>query len=610
MSSRLASASKSPPKRVTMPPLPLPIPTALSRASTPPSPSPARGMGSLETEMGFLSVGTTNTRPSSSATSPLAGAGVTPLREDDVFAYAPPTGPAALRGLPGHISQRVDASFRGPATAFGSFEPRADRLIQGPNARNAQGIFPPEALIFVANLSSQKTVEQLQQSCHEVFDEFGTCHIFVKYDPRRHPFAFVQFENVEDANQAMTYTTDLELDGRKIRLERGKADRAVIMSKKDGSALTEAEARGVLEPYGKVELCVPAESNHLNIRGMYVKFAFYLDCRDALKNHNNMKSPYTIVLAPAMEPRFNLGPDGLLMVRGFASPRSIMDARSIFVGNLPEFATRPEVEALFQEFGSIIQTNIIKKAFTDGGINVFAFVEFAHPNEADRASLAERELHGNKLRIEPKEYSSRRASRFNIEKPIVHHHAPRYNHNHNNNHTGPMMMNRGGGGGGPRAYDYNYHHPSSSAAAAVVRQFPVYTNNTSTPYHNPPGAPTLYHAQPIFNPMMTQVETPPHHSYGMNNNGQGYGHGHGHGHQSNIAALPGSAAAYQTPPSSSNNYAQHALPLGLFTPTPQGNNNDYCGSYASSHPWVVPNNGAAPGHHYNTNTDNEGTYWR
>lgn len=153
------------------------------------------------------------------------------------------------------------------------------------------------------------------------------------------------------------------------------------MSKKDGSALTEAEARGVLEPYGKVELCVPAESNHLNIRGMYVKFAFYLDCRDALKvrmttsqrrqhtnpqiqNHNNMKSPYTIVLAPAMEPRFNLGPDGLLMVRGFASPRSIMDARSIFVGNLPEFATRPEVEALFQEFGSIIQTNIIKKAFS------------------------------------------------------------------------------------------------------------------------------------------------------------------------------------------------------------------------------------------------------
>lgn len=85
----------------------------------------------------------------SSATSPLPGAAITPLRDDDVFAYAPPTGPAALRGLPGHSSQSITPSFRGPVP-FGSFEPRADRVLQGPNARNAQGMFPPEALIFVA----------------------------------------------------------------------------------------------------------------------------------------------------------------------------------------------------------------------------------------------------------------------------------------------------------------------------------------------------------------------------------------------------------------------------------------------------------------------------
>lgn len=52
------------------------------------------------------------------------------------------------------------------------------------------------------------------------------------------------------------------------------------------------------------------------------------------------------------------------MVRGFASPRSIMDAKSIFVGNLPEYTTRHEVETLFQEYGSIVQTNIIKKSFS------------------------------------------------------------------------------------------------------------------------------------------------------------------------------------------------------------------------------------------------------
>ncbi|KIW14146.1 hypothetical protein PV08_06927 [Exophiala spinifera] len=549
-----------------MPHLPLPPPSARSRASSPPSPSSGRDVGALDTEMGFLSVGNTTTRPgSSSATSTLTGAAIAPSQEDDVFAYVPPSGPAALRAVSGHVPQRISPSFRAP-NAFGNFEPRPDRVLQTPNARNAQGMFPPEALIFVANLSSGRTIDQLEQSCHEAFDKFGACHIFIKYDPRQHPFAFVQFENIDDANQAMSYTTDLELDGRKIRLERGKADRAVILSKKDGSPMTEAEARGVLEPYGRIELCIPADSRHLSISGMYIKFAFYLDCRDALKGHNNAKSPFTVVLAPAMEPRFHLGPDGLPKVRGFASPRSLMDAKSIFVGNLPEYATRHEVESLFQEYGSILQTNIIKKTFADGGINVFAFIEFAHPHEADRASLADHDLHGHKLRIEPKEYSSRRASRVNNENLIVH--APRYNY--------AGTMNKG------QVYD---HIASSSA-----RQ--VYASTTSAPY--PPPAPTLYNAQPVFNPM-TQMVTPPHHNYGTHNS-----HAYGHGPQNNIAGMPAGPAppSYQTPPSSSN-YAQHMLPPGMFSPTPPGNNYG-CG------PWFANSSRYAGRERY----PNEGTYYR
>ena len=95
------------------------------------------------------------------------------------------------------------------------------------------------------------------------------------------------------------------LDGRKIRIERAKAERkskprqlcltpnltcysgAVILSKADGGSVTEAEARGVLERFGPLDLI--AATNALNRRfgglaqAMFVRFAYYLDCRDALR---------------------------------------------------------------------------------------------------------------------------------------------------------------------------------------------------------------------------------------------------------------------------------------------------------------------------------------
>ena len=62
-----------------------------------------------------------------------------------------------------------------------------------------------------------------------------------------------------------------------------------------------------------------------------------------------------------MEPRIRAGPNGSPMVRGFTVPRSTVDTKSIFVGNLPETVTRPELEAMFREFGRIIQVNVIRK---------------------------------------------------------------------------------------------------------------------------------------------------------------------------------------------------------------------------------------------------------
>jgi len=148
-------------------------------------------------------------------------------------------------------------------------------------------------------------------------------------------------------------------------------------------------------------------------------------------------------MAPHVEPRMRPGPDGGTVFCGFSPPRSPIDQKSIFVGNLPEGTTKEEVHAEFSEFGNIVQLNIVKKTFGmllmigkdlvhadvsagDNATNTFAFIEYSTPQEAHHATRAEvgtctfaryqkslivaqKTLRGSKLRIEPKEHSTRHA---------------------------------------------------------------------------------------------------------------------------------------------------------------------------------------------------------
>lgn len=109
---------------------------------------------------------------------------------------------------------------------------------------------------------------------------------------------------MDDAAVALEGTVNLNIDGRRIRVERAKAEReyrpstinvqtvltgagAVILSKMNGDIVTEEEARRMLERFGPIELMAPTqrmEHPRNNLQGaMYIKFAFYLDCQDALK---------------------------------------------------------------------------------------------------------------------------------------------------------------------------------------------------------------------------------------------------------------------------------------------------------------------------------------
>ena len=89
------------------------------------------------------------------------------------------------------------------------FAPRSDRLNKTVTGGNAQGLFPPSAALFVAkyvpspflvlstkfrSLFNQRSDDQLDVSVHGAFDTFGKCHVRIRRDKHKQPYAFVQFE--------------------------------------------------------------------------------------------------------------------------------------------------------------------------------------------------------------------------------------------------------------------------------------------------------------------------------------------------------------------------------------------------------------------------------
>jgi cold-inducible RNA-binding protein len=74
--------------------------------------------------------------------------------------------------------------------------------------------------------------------------------------------------------------------------------------------------------------------------------------------------------------------------------------KNLYVGNLPQSATEPQLRALFEAHGKVERINII----TDKGTGLskgFAFVEMTEAGDADKACLAlgGSDLEGHALRV-------------------------------------------------------------------------------------------------------------------------------------------------------------------------------------------------------------------
>ncbi|KPI43443.1 Tripeptidyl aminopeptidase [Cyphellophora attinorum] len=301
------------------------------------------------------------------------------------------------------------------------FHPRADRGNEI-NEYNAQGQLPPEAAIFCANLSNHLPPDQLAQHVHRAFDTYGKCYVSVKYDKHQNPYAVIQYEDPAAARDALRTGNYTMIDGRQIRLEQSKGDRAVIITLMDnGGNVSEHEARDVLSRFGEIETImstdmIPGRPTSLP-RGQYVRFAFFLDCRDALRRLHEFSPNYRIQLAAGLEPKRRIGGAGSEIYTSLGPARNNTDSKSIYVGNLPEDCTDTDVHTAFARFGVVENINLVRKTYPGGALNCFAFVEFSSPADADTAYQTEMWIKNNKLRIEPKEYTARRNQRMAFESP-------------------------------------------------------------------------------------------------------------------------------------------------------------------------------------------------
>jgi len=129
---------------------------------------------------------------------------------------------------------------------------------------------------------------------------FNTTYVLIKLLARRIANSMQEARN---ADAAIEGGRNLIVDGRKIRTEHAQARReyiaqngdtgssvstgSVVLSRVSGGAVTREEAEELLAHYGPIEQMQPTTHQDKRLHGvpegMWVKFAYYLDFKDAVK---------------------------------------------------------------------------------------------------------------------------------------------------------------------------------------------------------------------------------------------------------------------------------------------------------------------------------------
>ncbi|KAL2180757.1 uncharacterized protein P884DRAFT_191098 [Thermothelomyces heterothallicus CBS 202.75] len=273
---------------------------------------------------------------------------------------------------------------------------------------DAQGIYPPSACVFVANLPESKDDRALEAAVTREFSRFGTVFVKIRRESKGNvagmPYAFAQYTNEENARVAMEEGRGILILGRPCRTEMVKANRTFVIYSRRGEEVTPDIAREILEPYGELSKCemlsVQMQEAMSLPSAVLVEFAKFDPKRDlnmAVRQHDGYRID-----------AFDVKKRNLIS-RGDADEEFLrkydVDRRSVFVGNLPVNTQKEELVSLFSNVGDVIGVNIISRVNFHGQVTrAFAFVEFSRADTPDLAvvNFNDTTFRGNVIKVERK----------------------------------------------------------------------------------------------------------------------------------------------------------------------------------------------------------------
>ncbi|KAJ3315763.1 hypothetical protein HDU76_002109 [Blyttiomyces sp. JEL0837] len=408
----------------------------------------------------------------------------------------------------------------------------------------------PQACLFVANLNSSRSDEQLYESCYNYFRHWGELFsVKVHRDANSRPSAFVQYYKIADAKRATAEAPQALLDGRMIRIEQANVNRTLFV--KFSSSLKYDSVMGILEKWGPIEdftLLHDRETGFSKGCG----FAKYFSREDAIKAFLGIRrmKKWTVDWATKVDRTKDL------------------DTNSIFVGKInQDQVTLALLRERFSKYGEIEHCELYNRPPPVGATRpAFAFVRFTDEKSAE---IAIEEENGSRwldriIKVQYREVDSQR------ESPV--------DNNSANINTIPQQVQTwslqpmGGQPFIPMQYQPPYQPPYQQTAAASQHQQhqqPIYTSPPPpTPYQNfiASGAGQQQQQQQI--PITSPVQ-PPRGMVGVGIGGGGAGapgmSGHGGSPLITMAVSPGGGMGPMQ-----GQFGMHSQGMGLEGPGTPG----------------------------------------
>ncbi|KAK0609341.1 hypothetical protein B0T17DRAFT_501626 [Bombardia bombarda] len=233
---------------------------------------------------------------------------------------------------------------------------------------DAQGVYPPTACVFVANLPEPKDDMALEAAIVREFTKYGTVFVKIRRDAQNMPFAFCQFTRNEDANIAMEQGKGTMILGRPCRTEMVKANRSFVIYKRHGGDITVDEARLIMGPYGELSKC---ELLHTQVQealgispAVLAVFQKFDPTRDlnavslSLSYHPNYccRGEFHIDAFDVKKKGVNSREDDRELLK-----QHEISCRSVYVTFLPADTDKREISDFFGQVGEVLNVDLIKK---------------------------------------------------------------------------------------------------------------------------------------------------------------------------------------------------------------------------------------------------------